>query len=82
VLPKNGERMLENDFKLDLRIVKAVRLHRVQLQGIMDIFNALNTENWGSFGTTFGTSTYLVPGSSTNLFYQPRQVQFGFRTTF
>ena len=27
-------------------------------------------------------STYLVPGSSTNLFYQPRQIQFGVRATY
>jgi hypothetical protein len=82
VLPKNGERVLKNDYKLDVRLVKAFDFRRVQVQGIVDVFNALNTENWGSYGTTFGTSTYLVPGSSTNLFYQPRQVQFGVRATF
>lgn len=82
VLPKNGERMLKNDYKLDLRLVKAFGFRRVQMQGIVDVFNALNTENWGSYGTTFGTSTYLVAGSSTNLFYQPRQIQFGVRATF
>jgi hypothetical protein len=48
----------------------------------VDVFNVFNTENWGSYGTTFGTSTYLVPGSSTNLFYQPRLFQFGARMTF
>ena len=82
VLPKNGERTLKSDYKLDLRVVKAFRLHRVHLQGIVDAFNILNTANWGSYGTTYGTSTYLVPGSSTNLFYQPRQIQFGVRATY
>jgi hypothetical protein len=82
VLPKNGERMLKNDYKLDLRLVKAVRRGRTSIQAAMDVFNVLNSENWGSYGTTFGTSTYLSPGSSTNLFYQPRQIQLGVRVTY
>lgn len=82
VLPKNGERMLKSDYKLDLRLVKSLRLGRASVQGAVDVFNLLNTENWGSYGTTFGSSTYLVAGSSTNLFYQPRQVQFGVRVTY
>jgi hypothetical protein len=82
VLPKNGERMLKSDYKLDVRAAKTFSFNRVQLHGMVDVFNILNTENWGSYGTTFGTSTYLKPGSSTNLFYQPRQVQFGLRATF
>ena len=82
VLPKNGERMLKSDYKLDLGLVKSFRFRQIQLQGRLDVFNVLNTENWGSYGTTFGTSTYLAPGSSTNLFYQPRQFQFGARMTF
>ena len=80
--PKNGERMLKSDYKLDLRLTKAFRFRQAQLQGMIDVFNVLNTVNWGSYGTTFGTSTYLVAGSSTNLFYQPRQFQFGVRMTF
>ena len=48
----------------------------------MDAFNIFNTENWGSYGTTYGSSTYLVAGSSTNLFYQPRQIQIGVRATY
>jgi hypothetical protein len=82
VLPKNGERMLKNDYKLDLRLAKSLRFRRAAIHGAIDVFNVLNTENWGSYGTTFGTSTYLQPGSSTNLFYQPRQVQFGVRLTY
>ena len=81
-LAKNGERTLKNDYKLDIRAVKTFSINRVRVQGIVDFFNILNTENWGSYGTTFGTTTYLQPGSSTNLFYQPRQVQFGVRATF
>jgi hypothetical protein len=82
VLPKNGERTLKNDYKLDLRLVKSLHVGRASIQGAVDIFNVLNTENWGTYGTTFGATTYLQPSSSTNLFYQPRQVQFGVRVTY
>lgn len=82
VLPKNGERTLKSDYKLDLGLVKAFRFRRIQVQGRLDVFNVLNTENFGTYGTTFGSSTYLVAGTSTNLFYQPRQFQFGARMTF
>jgi hypothetical protein len=82
VLPKNGERMSKSDYKLDVGLVKAFRFRQVHVQARLDVFNVLNAENWGSYGTTFGAGTYLVPGSSTNLFYQPRQFQFGARMTF
>lgn len=82
VLPKNGERMLKSDYKLDLGMVKTFRIRQVSLQARLDVFNVFNTENWGSYGTTFGTTTYLKPGTSTNLFYQPRQFQFGARMQF
>ena len=34
------------------------------------------------YGTNPFAMTYLQPSSSTNLFYQPRQVQLGFRVTY
>lgn len=83
VLPKNGERRAKGDYKLDLRLTKSVRAsNRVALQAVVDIFNALNTKNYGSYGTSFGSATYLRPVATTNLFYQPRQFQFGLRLTY
>ena len=84
VLPKNGERTRKNDYKLDIRLSKTLRTGRVSVQAMADIFNVLNTANWDRdfYGRTYGTATYLQPGSSTNLFFQPRQVQFGFRVTY
>jgi hypothetical protein len=35
-----------------------------------------------SYGTNVFSKTYLQPASSTNLFYQPRQVQLGFRISY
>ena len=72
------------DRKLDLRFSKSVKLQHTTLQGIVDIFNALNTRNANAMGytTNYFATTYLRPSSSTNLFYQPRQVQLGFRVSY
>src|SRR4029079_15270523 len=67
------------DRKLDLRFAKAVKVQHLTLQGMVDIFNALTTRNAPRDHTTFFSKTSLQPSSSTNLFYQPRQIQFGFR---
>ena len=53
-------------------------------QGMLDIFNALNISNAIASGytTNYFSRTYLQPSTSTNLFYQPRQIQFGFRVSY
>jgi len=70
------------DRKLDLRMSKSVKVQHVALQGVMDVFNVLNIKNATGYGTNVFAKTYLQPSSSTNLFYQPRQVQLGFRITY
>ena len=79
---RNSERTPENDYKLDLRVTKTVVVGRVRLQGIMEAFNILNTENLTNYNGLFGSNTYLQAASSTDIFYQPRQLQFGFRVTY
>jgi hypothetical protein len=70
------------DRKLDLRFAKSVKLQHVTLQGMVDLFNVLNIRNASGYTTNVFSRTYLQPSSSTNLFYQPRQVQFGFRISY
>jgi hypothetical protein len=85
VLPKNGARALYWDKKVDLRLVKNVRVFgRSNLQGMLDIFNVFNTANYdpSAYGSQFGTKTYLQPAYSSNLFYQPRMLQIGVRVTY
>ncbi|HTK28865.1 MAG TPA: carboxypeptidase regulatory-like domain-containing protein [Vicinamibacterales bacterium] len=85
VLPKNGERALYWDRKVDLRLVKNVRVWgRSNIQGMLDIFNVFNTANYDAtrYGAQFGTKTYLQPAFSSNLFYQPRMLQLGVRVTY
>jgi hypothetical protein len=85
LLPKNGARALYWDKKVDLRLVKNVRVFgRSNLQGMLDIFNVFNTANYdpSAYGSQFGTKTYLQPAYSSNLFYQPRMLQIGVRVTY
>jgi hypothetical protein len=82
ILARNSERTEKWDKKLDLRFSKTLRLNRMSFQGIVDIFNVLNTWNLTNYGTDFYGATYLRPANSTNVFYQPRQVQLGFRITY
>jgi hypothetical protein len=72
------------DRKLDLRFAKTVKVQHIALQGMVDIFNALNIRNTkaSSYTTNVFSKTYLQPSSSTDLFYQPRQIQFGFRVSY
>jgi len=46
------------------------------------VFNALNIKSATGYTLNYFSRTYLQPSSSTNLFYQPRQIQFGFRVSY
>ena len=54
---------------------------RLRVQGIVEAFNVLNTKNLTNYNGIVTASTYLQPASSTDVFYQPRQLQFAFRVT-
>jgi hypothetical protein len=85
VLTKNGERALYWDKKVDLRLVKNVKVGgHATIQGMLDLFNVFNTVNYNptAYGAVFGTTTYLKPGFSSNLFYQPRMAQVGIRVIY
>ena len=85
VLPKNGERSLYWDKKIDIRLVKTVKVAgRANVQGMVDVFNVFNTANYepARYGSVYGTTTYLKPGFSSASFYQPRMAQVGVRVTY
>ena len=80
-IPRNSERTA-SDYKFDLRVSKAFKVRNMSFQGVLDAFNVLNTRNLTNYVTNVFSQTYLQPSTSTNLFYQPRQVQLGFRITY
>jgi hypothetical protein len=83
ILPRNSERT-DSDYKLDLRLARTFAVGRVRVQGIAEVFNVFNRENHdrSTYGTNYFGRTYLQPSTSTNLFYQPRQIQLGFRVSY
>jgi hypothetical protein len=46
------------------------------------VFNLFNHANYGSYTINESNANYGQPAANTNLAYQPRMVQLGFRTTF
>ena len=56
--------------------------NRVRVQPIVEAFNILNTKNLTNYNGIVTASTYLQPASSTDMFYQPRQLQFAVRVLY
>jgi hypothetical protein len=69
--------------RLDMRLQQRVPVGNVvQLDGILELFNVFNRENYGSYEVDRSSPRYGLPNASTNLAYAPRTVQLGFRMTF
>jgi len=81
-IARNSARTEKNDYKLDLRLSKDVRIGHMRLQGLVEAFNVLNTKNLTNYNGVVGARTYLQAATSTDTFYQPRQVQLGFRGSY
>ena len=79
-----------NDFvgkpihRLDLRLQRRFPLGgRAGIDGMMEVFNLFDHANFGSYATEESSpSTYRRPQQATNVAYQPRMMQFGFRLSF
>jgi hypothetical protein len=78
-----------NDFvqdpihRVDMRLQQRVPLGgRVQLDGIVELFNVFNRANYQSYTLDQSSPRYGLPNSSTNISYAPRTVQMGFRLQF
>jgi hypothetical protein len=46
------------------------------------MFNIFNHANYNSFVTNEAAANYRAPVYDSNIAFQPRTAQFGFRTTF
>jgi len=69
--------------RVDLRLQKQFRFGRdVSIEGIVEVFNLFNYANYQNFTLNESSSRYGQPTESLNISYQPRMLQFGFRTTF
>ena len=68
--------------RVDLRLQQRIRFGRVALDGLFEVYNVFNHENYGSYEVRESNANYGRPLPNTSLVYQPRMVQLGFRTTF
>ena len=55
---------------------------RLRLDGMVEIFNLLNHENYGAYTTAESNARYGLPNSNPSVVYKARMVQLGFRATF
>jgi hypothetical protein len=69
--------------RVDLRLQKHFALSsRGGFDGIVEVFNVFNHANYGSYTTVESNRLYGQPSSNTNVAYQPRMVQLGFRIVY
>jgi hypothetical protein len=69
--------------RVDLRLQRRFRLGaRAGIDGLVEVYNLFDHENYGSYETREGNRNYGLPTPNLNIVYQPRMLQLGFRTTF
>jgi len=85
----NGSLIERNSFdrtnlhRVDTRLQKRFKLsNRVTIDGIAEVFNMFNHANYNAFVTNQAARNYGAPQYDSNIAFQPRTAQFGFRTTF
>jgi hypothetical protein len=54
----------------------------VTIDGIAEVFNLFNHANYNAFVTNEAARNFGAPQYDANIAFQPRTMQFGFRTTF
>jgi hypothetical protein len=82
IVPRNG---LVGDpiHRVDLRLQKKIGLGANRsIAGVIEVFNLLNHENYGSYTTQESSANYGRPSFNSNLAYQARMLQLGFRLAF
>ena len=88
-LRRDGTLIARNSFertdlhRVDMRLQKRFKLNgRMTLDGIAEVFNMFNHANYNAFVTNEAAANFRQPQYDSNIAFQPRTMQFGFRTTF
>jgi hypothetical protein len=88
-LRANGTLIERNSFdrpsihRVDARLMKRFAVgQRVALEGTVEVFNLFNYENYNSFVLSEVARNFGAPNFDSNIAFQPRTMQFGFRVTF
>jgi hypothetical protein len=88
-LRANGTLIPRNSFdrtdlhRVDLRLQKRFALtSHVTFDAIAEVFNMFNHANYNSFVLSEVAANYRAPVYDSNIAFQPRTAQFGFRAAF
>lgn len=88
-LRPNGTVVPRNSFvgspnhRVDLRVQRRFGLGpRLRVDGMLEVFNLFNRENFGTYTTQESSASYGRPSQSLGVAYQPRMLQLGFRLAF
>jgi len=66
-----------------MRVQKKVRIiGRTSVDGIFELFNVFNHDNYGAYVTSETAANNGAPSYVGNIAYVPRTAQLGFRVTF
>ena len=69
--------------RVDLRLQKGIQFSKkLKVDGMVEIYNAFNHQNYGSYTTNLDNARYGLPAANAALAYQPRMMQLGFKFTF
>jgi hypothetical protein len=68
--------------RVDTRLQKRVRAGHITLDGMFEVFNLFNHQNFGSYVGNRSSALFGQPSFNANLAYQPRMMQLGFRVGF
>jgi hypothetical protein len=82
IIPRNSFD-LPSIHRVDLRVQRRFRFGRIaSIDGIVEMFNVFNHANYGSFTLIENNARNGQPADNTNIAYQPRMLQLGFRANF
>ena len=87
-LRPNGTIVPRNNFvgrpihRVDTRFTKRFNFSHFRVDLMLEVFNLLDHANFGSYTTVESSASYGQPSANTNVAYQPRMGQIGFRFAF
>ena len=68
---------------MDVRLLKRFNVgSRAAVEGMVEVFNLFDHANYNAFVTNEAALNYGAPSFDSNIAFQPRTMQFGFRVTF
>ena len=68
--------------RVDMRLMRRFNLGQMRIDGIVEMFNLFNHENYGGYQACTCSSSYAQPRYNGDVAYWPRIVQLAFRVGF